>query len=398
MSVFGALLARADAKALAFACAVGWFANASLGLAIVLLVQRAGGSFAVAGGAVAALSLGAGALAPVRGRLVDRHGGRALLAFAVVQSAALLILLIGALAGSPALLAILAAAGAGAAAPPLIAAARARWPRVAGDRLIRTAHALNALLGDLASVLGPAAVGGFALLWGPAAAFGVVGVCPLAAAGLIARVGGGAGRVRSPGDGSCHGAARESPARCSVLRGNPGMLTVLGCDALLGVLLGAVEVVGPAFAGSEGSTALAAVPLAAFAAGSVVSSLWSGRRGRAGTPQRRFLAGFALLAIVLPLCACARSVAALATVLAAGGAGYGLLNVALLELLDELVEPARAVEAFTWLTTAQGAGIALGASVAGALATTSPDRALTVIALVAPLGALLAFARRGTLP
>jgi hypothetical protein len=35
--------------------------------------------------------------------------------------------------------------------------------------------------------------------------------------------------------------------------------------------------------------------------------------------------------------------------------------VALFELLDHVVPPARAVEAFTWLTTAQGAGSAAGA-------------------------------------
>jgi GH15 family glucan-1,4-alpha-glucosidase len=41
---------------------------------------------------------------------------------------------------------------------------------------------------------------------------------------------------------------------------------------------------------------------------------------------------------------------------------------ALLELLDTLVPARNAVEALTWLTSAQGAGLALGAVVAGSLA------------------------------
>ena len=51
------------------------------------------------------------------------------------------------------------------------------------------------------------------------------------------------------------------------------------------------------------------------------------------------------------------------------GACYGVLNVALFELLDDVVAPDRAVEALTWLTSLQGAGAAVGAAVAGGLGT-----------------------------
>jgi MFS family permease len=391
MSAFAALLARPHAQALAAACALGWLAFASVGVTIVLLVHDATGSFAVAGAAAGAFSAAAGALAPLRGRLVDRHGGVALLPFAITHAVLLLVLLSGGILGWSPLALIAAAAAAGAAAPPLIASARARWPHVAGAELARTGHALNALLGDLGAVAGPALAGALALAAGPAPALAAIAFAPVASALLLGRI----GEEEPRGRGGERRASEPPAAR--VLRGNPGMHTVIACELVLGALLGAVELLAPAVADRAGSAALGAAPLAAFAAGSVVSSLWSGS-GDIGPPRTRYVAGFALLGLVLSACAVARSVAALSLVLTVAGVGYGLLNVGLLELLDDLVPSRNAVEALTWVTTAQGLGLALGGIAAGALATTSPDAALTLVAVVAPLGALLAVRRRATLP
>lgn len=109
------------------------------------------------------------------------------------------------------------------------------------------------------------------------------------------------------------------------------------------------------------SGAAAAVPLAAFAVASMGAAWWSGRAAGAG-PRRRLAAGLALLGGGSALAL----LAAPATV-AVAGAGYGLLTVALLELLDGVAPPHRQVEAFTWLTSAQALGLALGSVSAGAL-------------------------------
>jgi len=93
----------------------------------------------------------------------------------------------------------------------------------------------------------------------------------------------------------------------------------------------------------------------------------------------------------------ARSLPVLAVIVAVAGAGFGLLGVALFELLDHVVPSDRAVEAFTWLTTGQAIGTAVGAAAAGHLAKSSPTAGLYLVACAATAVAVLAVARRRTL-
>jgi MFS family permease len=385
MSDYAALLARPGARALALACSVGWLSYAGLGLAVVLLVERSTGSFAAAGAAVGAFSGAAGVLAPFRGRLVDRHGADALLLLAGGYALGLVALLLGSASRWPAAASICAATVAGMSAPPLIAVARALWPRLAGAKLTRAAHALNALLGDLGMVLGPAAVGGLVALLGPAAALAALGAGPLAGCAIVASLG-------VPRHGR-----RAGSRPGGALRASPGLRTLVGAGVWLGLVLGALEVVAPALAAHEGAPESAAILLAAFAAGSVASSVWAGQSRRAGDPQRRYVIGFAWLALVLGLCLLVRSLPWLAAVLAVAGIGLGLLNVALLELLDVVVPRRNSVEALTWLTSAEGLGLAAGGAIAGAVATESLGAALALVALAAPSGALVSIIRRRTL-
>jgi MFS family permease len=396
MSVYSALLARRGARALALACALGWMTFASVGLAIVLLVTHRTGSFGAAGAAVAAYSLGAGVLAPLRGRLVDARGAPVLVAFGFANAIGLLLLL----AVPRGVATVLAAGLAGAVAPPLIATARSVWPVVAGPELTRAAHALNALIGDVASVLGPVATGGLAAWLDPPAALVVLAFGPFAGTVIVARlgvpreaVGGEAGVGEALGTPPHEVAAGHGAL--GVLRASAGLRTVMLVDLWLGVAIGAVDVAAPALADQEGAPELAAIPLAAFAAGSVVASLWAGQAG--SSPQRRFVFGCGALAVVLGATAFVSSVATLALVLVLAGAAYGVLNVALFELLDVIVPARNAVEALTWLTTAGGFGIAIGAAVAGRLAADSPESALLLTAVATLPGAILAFARRRSL-
>jgi hypothetical protein len=67
------------------------------------------------------------------------------------------------------------------------------------------------------------------------------------------------------------------------------------------------------------------------------------------------------------------------------------------ELLDDIVAPDRAIEAWTWLTTWQGLGLAAGATLSGQLSTSGPSASLVVVAAPGLLAAVAAVSRRSTL-
>jgi len=368
VSVYIALLRRPGARVLALACTLGWLGFASTALALVLLVEHETGSFARAGLAVGLFSAGAGLFAPVRGRLVDRFGAPVLVAFAAAQCA-LLLVVVG--TASP-----IVAGLAGAVAPPLIATARTVWPRVAGPELTRAGHGLNALLGDVGTVLGPAAAGGLVALAGPQVALAAFAAGPLLGALLVARLG---------------VTRRESTSGSSPY--SAGLLTLVVAELALGVSAGAIDVAAPALAG--GAPGLAALALSAMAAGSIFGSLWGGQSTIAA--DRRFVAGVTGMAVALGACAFVTSSYALAGVLFFAGVGYGIFNVGVFELLDVVVPSHRAVEALTWLTTAGSLGMAAGAAAAGQLAHDAPRNALILVAVATAPGAIFALGRRHTL-
>jgi MFS family permease len=388
-SSYRALFARTGARAVALSCGLGWLSFASYGLAIVLAVEAATGSFPVAGAAVAAFSAGSALLAPLRGRFVDRRGPRALAYFAPLHAAALLLLVVGCASSHSSWVLVGTAGLAGTFTPPLIATARAVWSQVSGPDLARTSHSVNAALGDAAQVIGPAFTGAVAAVASPLVALGLL--VPGATVGaLILAV---SARPLVPS------APRPSAHRVwGVLRESAGLRTIVVCELAMGLWLGALEVAAPATAAAaSGDAEVGAVPLAVFATASVAVSLWSGTGRLQRTAAWRYLAGSIAVAVVLPLCLLVPSLVGITAVVAVAGAGFGLLNVALFELLDDVVSSDRAVEAFTWLTTWQGVGLAAGAAGAGQLSRGDPSGTLVLVALPAALAAAVAVANRPAL-
>lgn len=389
MSSYRALLARPGALRLVAASGLGWWAFNGYALALVLTIHQATDSFAVAGTSTAAFGVGSAVLAPLRGRAVDRGGASVLLRFAAVHVAVLAVLVSACLAADepPAALLVAASAVAGAVAPPLTATARRVWAQLAGPDLTRSAHALNALLGDTAGLASPVVTSLLAAAASPAAALAVLLPGTAAAAIGIAGI---AADERTP-------QPETAAQQRSLLRDSAGLRWLVAGDVASGVWLGALEVAAPALGVDADAGAFIGAPFAALAVGGIAGSLWSGSARAKGTPVARYVGGAMVIAVVMPIALFAPTVAMLAVVCVAGGVGYGLLNVGLFELIDHVADDSRATEAFTWITTAQASGLAVGAATAGVLADADALHALVLAGLAPFLGALVALASRPTL-
>ncbi len=383
MSSYRVLLARPGSLRIAVASGVGWLAFAGYGLGLVLAIQHATGSFATAGGATAAFAAGSALLAPVRGGLVDRYGAPGLLALAAFHNAALLgVVAACTLTAPPTWLLIAATAATGATAPPLAATSRVAWVRVAGPKLTRTAHAVNAALGEAAAVVSPIATSLIAAATSPVIALGLlVPGIGMAAIGLGASL----PSITDPPSELPRDSADAQ--RFSLLRQSRGLRWLMLGDVVSGTWLAGLEVAAAAIAVEKGQVALAGVPLLGLAVGGTAATLWAGSASGSAAPERRFVWGAIGAAIVLPWAVIFPGVLPLAGLSVLAGAALGLTNVALFELVDHVADEARAVEAFTWITSAQATGLAIGGAAAGTLAEMTPSHALWVVAATPALGA-----------
>lgn len=354
---YRALLGHRPARRLLAALCAAWLSFGIVGLAVFLAARRATGSDGMAGLVVAAFSAGSGALAPVRGRLIDRHGvlpWLPLLAVAYAVSLGAFALLARSGAGAWQLAACALAAGA--AAPPLVGTGRSLWAEAVEEGLVRRAYALTSLIGDVGLVVAPA-IGGLLFVLAPWSPLALAAVAALAAGALVVRAASSGGRAGS------HEGPAAARVEGSLLRDGE-MRTILLVSLALGAALGLVEVAVPAAAARWGDEGLSGVLLAAFAGGSVAGGLWFGRRDWQASAKRRYLVTVAVLAISLLPPALAGSAATLAPLLVVAGLGYGPATISLFEVLDDAA-PERAVEAFTWVTTAEAIGAAAGAAACG---------------------------------
>jgi MFS family permease len=363
-SSYVAILRLPHARPLLLASLVGRLAFATGPLSVVLFVQEATGSLVQAGAASAAIALTSGLLAPVRGRLVDRHGQRRCLTpMALTFAVALAGLVAVAGPGPSAVAATVGLAGAaGAAAPPLGASMRALWLSLVGQGpRLQTAYALDAVLDELLFVLGPLLAGGLATLYGPAA--GVLATGGLAVAGTLWFV---ASPVSRAAAGSRDAATAGRSGWAGAL-GRPGMRTLALSLAGVGAAIGIWEIGLVGAAREAGSPEAASLSLAAWAAASGVGGLWYGSRAWRRGPGQRYLALLALLVVACAPMAAVGSPVGLVAVMAVVGLVLAPLESSAYVLAAELAPPGTLTESGTWMTTAINVTGAAGLAVAGAL-------------------------------
>ena len=383
-SSYLAVLGLPQARPVLLASLVGRLASATGPLSVVLFVQEATGSLALAGTASAATALASGLLAPFRGRLVDRYGQRRCLpAMAVAFAAALVGVVAVAGPGPAAVTATVGlAAAAGATAPPLGASMRVLWLSLVGQGpRLQTAYALDAVLDELLFVAGPLLAGGLATLYRPAA--GVLATGGLAVAGTL-------GFVASPVSRAQGGTpAAAGRARWSGALSRPGMRTLALSLAGVGAAIGIWEIGLVGAARENGSAEAASLSLAAWAAASAVGGLWYGSRAWRRSAGRRYLALLALLVLASAPMAAAGSLLALGAVVALVGLVLAPLESSAYVLAAELAPPGTLTESGTWMTTAINVTGAAGLAVAGSLVDRAGVQATLAVACACTAAGLL---------
>ncbi|MEV8350907.1 MFS transporter [Streptomyces niveus] len=347
------LLRTSGAAAFFLPGAVGRLGIAMTGIGIVWLVHARTGSYAAAGLVTGGFAVADAVAGPQIGRLVDRFGQARVLPCALGAHAGAVALL---LAGS--VPDLVAGVLVGATLPQLSALSAARWTALlSGERAaaLPTAFALEALANGVAYMAGPALVSVLG-------AAGHPGAGVLLAAALV--VGGGlalaAQRRTTP---PLTGHAERRHAGRALL--HSAFLRQVALGLALGVFFGAMQVSVAAYAVGRGTPDAAALLYLAFNCTNLVGGWAYGAWRYGGSPRRHQAAAAACLtAASLPLTFLDTPLAIGAT-LALTGLAVPILLILTSVLTESLVPRAVLTQAFTWTSSANAAGTAGAAAVAG---------------------------------
>lgn len=323
------------------------------GLAIILRVSRATGSYADAGAVTACFVVGAALIGPVLGRAADRFGRRRVLVSASIANAAGVVVLSRIPAADTHLLLVVAAL-AGACTPPVAAAVRSLWHDLVPPAQRDALYAVDSTLQELTFVAGPALVALIGSLAGTSAPLMTSGL--LGAAGTIALAAQPA-IAASTGDRD-----KDRAGRARVLT-RPLMVLLASISALV-LGFGALEVGIVAFADERGAPHQAGLLLATWSIGSLLGGFSFGKRAAAG--GARFLplllvasaGGFAILPVTA-------SLAPLYPLLLLAGVAIAPSLGCIYSLAGHVAAEGSEVEAFSWLSSGILVGAAAGSGLGG---------------------------------
>lgn len=355
-------LLRLPGAAPAFAAAaVLRLSYAAVVLSLLLVVQGATGSFAVAGAAVGAYALPS-LLAPYKARLVDRVGARrALTGLGVSYFTVLLVMggcAYGGVQDAPAYL--LLAAAAGALSPPAGPVMRGIWAALIPDEAGRgRAYSLDAVAEEGLFAVGPLLVGVVVAVANPVGALAVTAGLALAGACALG-LSKAAAAISVP-------AAPPAGRRLLGPLLLPGVRWIVVVMLVTGFALAPLEVAVVARATEAGSPAAAGYLLAVLSIGSATGGLLWGRLRHQPASTGQLLTVMSVLGTGTVAAALVPSLPGLAVVLALTGATIAPAFVLAYVLADRLVDASIRTETSTWVTTAANVGGAAGAAVAGLL-------------------------------
>ena len=339
---------------------VGRVSLGMTGLALLLLVKQATGSYASAGLVSACYAVALALAAPWRARAADRQGPTPVLRLcAALHPLAFAAAIVLTHVHAP----VVADAGAalliGATVPPIGGVMRALWGQVLEPRVLPAAYSLEAVLIELCFITGPLLVALVAAVLSPAAA---VATSALAGA-LGALVLAGVPMVK---DTAPH---PERPTHLAGPLVSPTVRACLLCVLFVGAGFGATEVGVLAFVEEHGhSRAVAGVVLAVWSAGSAVGGLLYGGLHLRSDAARQLPVMVILVGVASALPLLAPSVVLLAVVLSVGGSTIAPWSAVNSVLLGRGAPAGTVTEAFAWSGSMIFGGVAAGTALAGVLA------------------------------
>ncbi|MEW2071200.1 MFS transporter [Streptomyces sp. NPDC007346] len=356
---YGALFEAPGSVAFSVAGFVARMPLSMAGIGIITMLSQMRGEYGLAGAVSATFTLSMALCGPQISRLVDRRGqGRVLLPATGAGVIAMGALLLCARYDAP-LWTLFACAVVAGTMPNMAAMVRARWTHAyRGSDRLHTAYSLESVVDELTFVVGPALSVALSTALFPEAGPLVAAVLlTLGVLLLVPQKRTEPPVIQPPTDGARSGSA---------LRGGPLLPLALTLVAG-GTIVGTVDVVSVAFAEEQGSPASAGIVLSAYAVGSAGAGLVFGSL-RLTTPLPRLLllstAGTALTTLPLLLVG---NIATLSAAVFLSGLFFAPTMIVVMGLVEKTVPPAVLTEGMTWAITGLSVGVALGASVSGAV-------------------------------
>jgi MFS family permease len=368
------VLRTPHALPMVLAAFIGRLPLSMVGLGCVLLVADETGSYGLGGAVAAAGAVTTAAAGPLLGRWADTHGQRRVLlpvlAVFVVSGVSFLF----AVKQDWPLWSVFFSAGvAGACIPPVSSMIRVRWTHLLrGSHRLPTALAMESVVDEFVFIVGPVLVT-FLSTTGHATS-GVVTAFTLAAVGSLLFAA--QGRTEPPPAPHEH---RNGP---SAMRTH-GLRVLFVVGAAVGTILGCLEIALVAFADEVGAKSMSGVLIAGLAVGSMASGIgWGTVHWRLPLRQRLTAVLVLLTVLSIPLLL-VHDVWLMIPFVVLAGIAVSPSLISSFTLAEVLVPRAAVTEAFTWIGTALGLGVAIGASVAGKLVDVFGANTAFVVATIA---------------
>jgi predicted MFS family arabinose efflux permease len=352
---------------------------------VVLLVLDRTGSAVLAGATVAAITFPSLITGPLLGAWLDLTGRRrSLMVIDQLLIAAVLLALVEMIGDAPDWTIPLVVLLAGLTYPLSFGGFTSLIPAIVPDELLPPANALETSSFNAALVIGPALAGTLSAAVGPEAPLIVEAVLALAALALIVRIPDLDSGPRHEGDGSLLGVAAaglRQIVRVPELRG----ITAAAAIGLGG--LGLMSVAFPLFAvehlGVERGAA--GYMWAAFAVGSTLGALSLVRIQRRFPPHRIVIAGYAIFGTLMLTWPLAESLPVLLVLIAIAASVDGPALAAQFAVRQQVVPPSLYGQVFTTAAGLKVGSFAMGAALAGPVATGFGSADAMVLAALAQI-------------